>query len=137
MAVVVLANDGYLSIRLSHQNFFGTVMGADRASGVECPDYAALARAYGLRALDVAHPQDLPQVWEALNQEGPVVIQVHVDPRQEFSPKLKSRVDENGQFQTPELDDMFPFLPADTLQALRESALRVQSQARQAPSDPS
>lgn len=137
VAVVVLANDGYLSIRLSHQNFFGTVMGADRASGVECPDYAALARAYGLRALDVAHPQDLPQVWEALNQEGPVVIQVHVDPRQEFSPKLKSRVDENGQFQTPELDDMFPFLPADTLQALRESALRVQSQARQAPSDPS
>ena len=35
---------------------------------------------------------------------GPVLVQIHVDPAQGFSPKLKSRVDEQGRFLTPELD---------------------------------
>jgi acetolactate synthase-1/2/3 large subunit len=129
VAVVVLANDGYLSIRLSHQNFFGRVIGADRASGVECPDYVAVARAYGLPAVDITQPDDLPKLAQALAQPGPVVVQIHVDPAQEFSPKLKSRVDEQGRFQTPELDDLHPFLAPQVLQAIHESAAAVRSVA--------
>ncbi|RTL42083.1 MAG: thiamine pyrophosphate-binding protein [Burkholderiales bacterium] len=122
VAVVVLANDGYLSIRLSHENFFGRVIGADRASGVDCPDYVALARAYGLPAVDIATPEALAELPALLQASGPVLVQIHVDPAQGFSPKLKSRVDEQGRFLTPELDDMHPFLPADELQAVRDSA---------------
>jgi acetolactate synthase-1/2/3 large subunit len=122
VAVVVLANDGYLSIRLSHENFFGRVIGADRASGVDCPDYVALARAYGLPAVDIASPDALAELPALLQSRGPVLVQIHVDPAQGFSPKLKSRVDEHGRFLTPELDDMHPFLPADELQAVRDSA---------------
>lgn len=130
VAVVVLANDGYLSIRLSHQNFFGQVIGADRASGVECPDYVAVARAYGLPAIDIACPEDLPQLAQALAQPGPVLVQIHVDPAQGFSPKLKSRVDEQGRFQTPELDDLHPFLAPQALQAIHDSAAAVRAVVR-------
>jgi acetolactate synthase-1/2/3 large subunit len=128
VAVVVLANDGYLSIRLSHENFFGRVIGADRASGVECPDYTALARAYGLPAFDIRNPADLSLLDEALARPGPVLIQIHVDPAQGFAPKLKSRVDAQGRFLTPELDDLFPFLPPEELQAIHHSAAQVHAQ---------
>jgi acetolactate synthase-1/2/3 large subunit len=121
VAIVVLANDGYLSIRLSHENFFGRVVGADRASGVDCPDYVALAKAYGLNAVDIATPEELARLPELIGGTGPVLVQIHVDPAQGFSPKLKSRVDEHGKFLTPELDDMHPFLAPQELQAVRDS----------------
>jgi acetolactate synthase I/II/III large subunit len=128
--VVVLANDGYLSIRLSHENFFGRVIGADRSSGVECPDYVALARAYGLQAIDIRDEADLPRLADAVAGQGPLLVQVHVDPAQGFAPKLKSRVDAQGRFLTPELDDLFPFLPAEELQAIHASAEAVRALPR-------
>jgi acetolactate synthase-1/2/3 large subunit len=125
IAIVVLANDGYLSIRLSHENFFGKVIGADHDSGVDCPDYTALARAYGIRAIDIREAAELGGLASAVQDTGPFLIQIHVDRAQGFSPKLKSRIDENGRFLTPELDDLFPFLPPAELAAIHESAMAI------------
>jgi acetolactate synthase-1/2/3 large subunit len=50
------------------------------------------------------------------------VIELIVDINQEFCPKLKSRMGDDGKFITPELDDMFPFLPREILQEIRLSA---------------
>jgi acetolactate synthase-1/2/3 large subunit len=125
IVVVVLANDGYLSIRLSHENFFGKVVGADSGSGVDCPDYTAIARAYGLRTIDIRDGRALPQLTATIGQSGPVLIQVHVDRAQGFSPKLKSRIDENGKFLTPELDDLFPFLAPNELADIHAIAAQI------------
>jgi acetolactate synthase-1/2/3 large subunit len=130
IAIVVLANDGYLSIRLSHENFFGKVIGADRASGVDCPDYTLLARAYGIPAFDIRAAAGLQQLPNLLQKSGPVLIQIHVDRTQGFAPKLKSRIDDNGRFLTPELDDLFPFLAADELKAIHESAAAIRSKPK-------
>jgi acetolactate synthase-1/2/3 large subunit len=129
IAIVVLANDGYLSIRLSHEAYFDKVIGADRASGVDCPDYVLLAQAYGLPAVDIRTPEDLRQLAALIDGRGPVLIQVHVDRTQGFSPKLKSRIDAAGKFLTPELDDLFPFISAETLAAIHASAQEVRSQS--------
>jgi acetolactate synthase-1/2/3 large subunit len=125
VVIIVFANDGYLSIRLSHQNFFGKVVGSDRASGMECPDYTAVARAYGLRAFDLSTTSDLQRLPDLINAHGPVLIQIHVDREQGFAPKLKSRIDEHGKFQTPELDDLFPFLDVEELAKIHASASEV------------
>lgn len=129
--VVVLDNQGYLSIRQTHENFFGTVVGATPQSGVEFPDYARLADAYGIPATAIRTADDLPALDAALAQDGPALLHVHVDPQQEFEPRLKSRRDENGAFQTPELDDMFPFLDAPVLAAIREEAAAIRHGASQ------
>jgi acetolactate synthase-1/2/3 large subunit len=125
--VVVLNNRGYLSIWQTHENFFGRVIGATPESGVEFPDFAAVARAYGLPAATVVTEQELPQLDALLGTDGPLVIDLHVDPRQEFVPRIKSRVDAQGQFVTPELDDMYPFLDAATVQAIRDDAARIRA----------
>lgn len=117
--LVVIDNGGYLSIRLTHDNFFGRIVGATPASGVAFPDFARLATAFGLRTVDVRQTKDLPALDAALQQDGPQLLAVTVDPEPGFEPRIKSRALPEGGFATPELDDMFPFLPAEELAAVR------------------
>jgi acetolactate synthase-1/2/3 large subunit len=125
--VVVINNAGYLSIWQTHENFFGRVIGATPASGVEFPDFTAVAQAYGITAATISSESDLAELDRLMQQDGPLLLNVQVDPRQEFVPRIKSRVDENGKFVTPELDDMHPFLAPEVIQRIRESALLVKS----------
>lgn len=127
VVIVVLNNGGYLSIWQTHENFFGRVIGATPASGVEFPDFEAVAKAYGIKAATIRNEADLPYMDTLLQQDGPLLLNIVVDPRQEFAPRIKSRVDENGKFSTPELDDMHPFLPHGELKAVADSALTIQA----------
>lgn len=122
VVIVVLNNDGYLSIWQTHENFFGRVIGATPATGVEFPDFNAVAAAYGIKTALIQNEADLPALDELLTRDGPLLINVIVDPRQEFAPRIKSRVDEAGKFVTPELDDMHPFMDPAVLRAVRASA---------------
>lgn len=133
VVVVVIDNGGYLSIRQTHENFFGRIVGASPASGVEFPDFARIAGAYGLEAVSIAGPADLPALDEALGRRGPILIAARVDPAPGFEPRIKSRALPEGGFATPELDDMFPFLPAAELAAVREAARAVRAGASKEP----
>jgi acetolactate synthase-1/2/3 large subunit len=129
VVIVVLNNAGYLSIWQTHENFFGRVIGATPASGVEFPDFEAVAKAYGIKAATIYNEADLTRMDALLQENGPLLLNVVVDPRQEFAPRIKSRVDEYGKFSTPELDDMHPFLPAAELKAVADSALAIRATA--------
>lgn len=122
VVVIVLNNRGYLSIWQTHENFFGRVIGATPESGVEFPSFAEVARAYGIKGISIASENDLSKLDELLQENGPLLIDLHVDPRQEFMPRIKSRIDEHGKFITPELEDMHPFLPENELKAIRLEA---------------
>jgi len=124
---VVLNNGGYLSIRQTHENFFGKVIGATPASGVEFPDFTAVARAYGVQAATIQDASDLQELDRLMLQDGPLLLNVMVDPQQEFAPRIKSRVDENGKFVTPALDDMHPFLDPEVISAIRTSAQAIKA----------
>jgi acetolactate synthase-1/2/3 large subunit len=133
ITIIVLNNAGYVSIRQTHENFFGKVVGADAASGVEFPDYAKVAQAYGLQAVCLDGPDTLEDLRSWMALPGPTLIDIRVDPAQGFAPRIKSRVDEHGKFQTPALDDMHPFLPAEQIAALRAEALALRATSGQTP----
>ncbi len=65
-----------------------------------------------------------------LTQDGPYLIQIDVDPDQPFEPRLKSRMLADGTFATPELDDMFPFLPVEEVAAVRLEAAALRLRPR-------
>lgn len=127
VVIVVLNNGGYLSIWQTHENFFGRVIGATPATGVEFPDFNAVAQAYGVETALIQNEDDLAALDQLMMRDGPLLINVIVDPRQEFAPRIKSRVDEAGKFVTPELDDMHPFLNPAVLREVRESAEAIES----------
>ncbi|MER2553581.1 MAG: thiamine pyrophosphate-binding protein [Thauera sp.] len=130
VAIVLIDNGGYLSIRQTHENFFGRIVGATPTSGVDFPDFARIAQAYGLDAVSVATPADLPTLDASLARRGPVLIAARVDPSRGFEPRIKSRALPEGGFATPELDDMFPFLPPAELAAVRAEAAAVRARLR-------
>lgn len=110
LKIFILNNDGYLSIRSTQANFFKLLVGEGPESGVSFPDYAAVARAYGLPAttLDVTRPTD--HLAEILSRRGPELIVVELDRSQAFEPKLSSKRLPDGRMVTAPLEDMAPFL---------------------------
>ena len=127
VVVLVLANGGYLSIRQTHENFFGSIVGATPASGVEFPDFAAIAGAYGLEALRVAEQSQMQALDAFIASDGPALVHIDVDPAQNFEPRIKSRMLPDGKFATPELDDMFPFLSSDEVASVRNEGHAIRA----------
>ena len=115
LKIFLINNEGYLSIKSTHQNFFGEVFGSDPDSGIDFPNFVKIAKAYGINAYKISSYRSLNELDSILNKKEPALIELMVDTEQEFCPKLKSRMDDNGNFITPELDDMYPFLKREDI----------------------
>jgi acetolactate synthase-1/2/3 large subunit len=113
--IIVLNNDGYLSIRMSQGNFFKRFIGESARSGVSFPDLVKLAAAYGLPACRIEGADFARQLRAALDAPGPILCDVMIDPEQMFEPKLSSRQLPDGRMVSAPLEDMFPFLSREEL----------------------
>lgn len=115
--IFVLDNGGYLSIRQTQSNFFQQMVGESPASGISFPDITRIAEAYGLQTIHIGTSADFSLIEAVLNSPRPTLCHVEVDPAQEFEPRLKSRQLPDGKIYSPNLEDMFPFLPSEELQS--------------------
>jgi len=112
ITVFVLNNYGYLSIRLTQRAYFsGHLVGCDPTSGVGVPDFAGLASAYGLTYSSLRGHGDLERrLGQILQNPGPQICEVFLNPEQPFAPKTSSRRLPDGRMESAPLEDMFPFL---------------------------
>lgn len=129
IVIIVLNNGGYLSIRQTHENFFGRVVGATPETGVGFPEFYQVAKAFGVDSVRIAALADLGGLQNAMNRSGPLLIEMLVDKTQNFAPRIKSKLNDQGKFETPELDDMYPFLGETEIQNIREAALQIISKS--------
>ncbi len=112
----VLNNGGYLSIRQTQTGFFqGRKIGESPDSGVTIPQMEKVAAAYGIPSFSIRKRDDLDIIRRELGSDGPALFDVHLDPTQEFEPRLRSRILPDGKILTPNLEDMYPFLSAEEL----------------------
>ncbi|HKF24154.1 MAG TPA: thiamine pyrophosphate-binding protein [Candidatus Angelobacter sp.] len=111
----ILNNGGYLSMRLTQTNFFARAVGESASSGVSFPDMVKIGAAYGIPSIRVDRAQQFQDVESMLNEEGPSLIEVMLDPHQEFEPRLRARQMPDGTIVSPSLEDMYPFLDRDEL----------------------
>lgn len=120
--IIVLNNNGYLSIKQTHENFFGKIIGATPSTGVEFPDFTKLAETFGIpsKTLDNKNISDLGSLIKDIN--GPYLINIIVDPEQGFAPRIKARINADGKFEPLQLDDMHPYIDKDLLNQIRQSA---------------
>ena len=113
----IFNNNGYLSIRLTQDNFFpGNAVGAGPESGVTFPDFGKLAGGFDLPFVRVTRNADLQSAIRAtLAHDGPAVCEVVLDATQPFSPRVSSKRLADGTMVTAPLEDMFPFLSESEL----------------------
>ena len=113
LKIVLLNNNGYHSIRQTQSNLFSEhpLTGVNKENGVGFPDFEILARAFGIAYRKLDDLKDVPErVKEFLDTEGPCILEVLVDEKQNFEPKLASRRLADGTMVSPRLDEMYPFL---------------------------
>ena len=83
VCVVVLDNSGWISIKGGQQSVFGRTAWTDFLTpdgSVYSPDFAAIARAFGIHAEQPGAPDDVaPAVRRALASGGPSLVHVKVD----------------------------------------------------------
>ena len=110
LKIFVLNNSGYLSMRMTQSSFFGRLTGESAASGVTLPNMVKVACAYGIPSIRIDRESQLAQIDLALAADGPALIDVVLDPNQEFEPRSRARQLPDGRIVSPNLEDMYPFL---------------------------
>lgn len=123
--IIVLENEGYLSIKQTQTNFFGRSHGSGPASGVTFPDFERVLEGFDIpvTSLRTGKPWE-HELQLAVMNTGVRAVVVHLDPKQEFEPRLKSRATESG-IVSPPLDEMYPFLPEAVTDEIRNSARKI------------
>lgn len=123
LKIIILNNNGYHSIRQTQQNLFTgrPLIGVCDGNGLSFPEFEKVAYAFGLLYQRIDSTEYLDEkIRQALDTKGPVLIEAVVDERQNFEPKLSSKVHEDGTITSAANDDMFPFLPKEEYESVRQ-----------------
>lgn len=123
----IINNNGYHSIRQTQTNLFEPpLVGVCDGNGLSFPDLEKLAAAYNMRYVRIDKVDEIEEkTLEALAGNDPVLCEVVVSDKQNFAPKLSSKVLPDGRIVSPPIDDMFPFLEREEYDAIKASALEI------------
>jgi acetolactate synthase-1/2/3 large subunit len=106
--LILLNNDGYLSIKITQNTFFnGRYVASEKSSGVSFPNFEHVIKAYGLPYCSIRTNRDIqPTLNEFLSQDGPCVCEVFTDPNETHEPKVAAKLGADGKFIPGELKDI-------------------------------
>ena len=111
--IFLINNDGYLSIKQTQKNFFGKEYGTSPKSGLTFPNFIKIANSFGIKSYNLQLSDWKKKLKKIINLKGPLFVNIDVDTKQEFEPKLKSKTVKN-KIVTPSLENMYPFLSDET-----------------------
>lgn len=119
LKIIYFNNGGYHSIRQTQINLFKDrpLVGVSDGTGLSFPDMEKIAWAYGIPYLKVTTEEQIPEMIDFMENDGPVFCEIVVDQTQNFAPKLSSKVLPDRSIVSPEIDDMYPFLEREEYEA--------------------
>ncbi len=115
--IALFCNQGYALIRNTCKNYFdGYNVGCD-SSDLSFPNFEEIAHAFGIKYRHCKTPDDLDGTIEwMMSQPGPCLVEIDQLLSNPGVPRLMSKYHEDGTFSASSFEDMYPFLPPDTLQ---------------------
>ena len=117
---IILSNDGYNAIRQTNKNFFdGVYIGCDKKSGVSMPDFKKIAYAFGIpykKCENVCQLED--SIRWLIGEKGPLILEVDQLLDDPIFPRVMSKMNEDGTFYTPALQEMTPEISPELMEEL-------------------
>jgi len=112
LKIFVYSNDGYQSIQNTQDNLFNrNRVASDAKSGVSCPDFVKIGKAYGIKSIRINNHSDMKRkIKFALNYNGPIICDINAVKNLSLTPKLLTKRKSDGTLFSPPLEDMWPFL---------------------------
>jgi len=106
--LILLNNDGYLSIKISQNTFFkGKYVASEKNSGVSFPNFEKIIKAYDIPYCSIKTNKNIqPTLNEFLKQDGPCICEVFTDPDEYHEPKVVAKLGSDGKFIPGELKNI-------------------------------
>lgn len=118
--IVVFSNDGYNAFRQTCKHFFhGAYIGCTAGTGVSFPEFSDISAAFGLEFKCCERNRDLDEKLDWLfKTDHNCLLEIKQRLDDPVTPKVMSRLKEDGTFETPVLQDMYPFIDRDEYKEL-------------------
>lgn len=119
--IMVLNNNGYLSIRNTQKNFYGNrIHGVSPETGLHFPRLQDVARTFGLQYSKFWNRQNssYEELFDILNDPSPYILEFMCVANEEIIPSQNFKVVDGQRIQCG-LDDMYPFLSDEELEIER------------------
>ena len=115
--IVIFNNDGYLMIKHTQKALHaGRYSGTDKKSGVSCPDFTKLGKAFDMPTWQIRTWEDFDRVIPQFQGcAGPAICEVFMHPEQLFVPKLSLASRSDGSLVSPPLEDLSPLVSREVL----------------------
>ena len=110
--IFIFNNDGYLMIKHTQKNLFkGRYVGVNKHSGISCPDFYKIAKAFNIKYFSINSWKDFYKAVPLINKaKQPIICDVFMDPEQSFLPKLSLTLAADNKIVSPPLEDLSPVL---------------------------
>lgn len=117
--IFIWNNNGYASIRAMQRNTFnGHYVASEEGSGLTMPSLSKIANAYGIKTFVAKNNNEMCEILpQVLESEGTVLCELMVLPEETVSPRTKSIQLEDGSMISKPLEDMWPFLSENEIEA--------------------
>jgi len=120
--IIIFNNDGYLMIKHTQNMLFkGARTCVDQQSGVTLPDYRKVAHAFDFEYFTEDRVDDF------LAFEGQAIMEVFMNPDQEFIPKVRGMKLEDNTIQAGLLEEMSPLLPLEQIEQAMVAGINQRS----------
>jgi acetolactate synthase-1/2/3 large subunit len=98
--LIVLNNNGYLSIKLTQKFLFkGKYVASEESSGVTMPNFKKLINAYDLPYFSIKNHDEIDSVLKKfLKDNTPAVLEVFIDENEPHEPRVLPVLDKNKNF---------------------------------------
>jgi acetolactate synthase-1/2/3 large subunit len=106
---VIINNDGYLSIKITQESFFGgKEFASGKTNGVTIPSYEKLAYAFDLKYFTIRNNTEIDEVLQKMMAyDGPCILEIFSYPMERHEPKVTHKgIDANGKIIPGTLSDM-------------------------------
>lgn len=121
--IIIFNNDGYLMIKHTQKMLFGgNKTCVDAASGLGLPNYKKLAYAFDYEYFTET------EVEEFIKYKGQAIMEVFMDPEQEFIPKVKGLKQKDNTIVPGLLEEMSPILPFNKIEQAMISGINKKSE---------
>ena len=115
--IIIFNNDGYLMIKHTQKMLFkGDYVSVNKKTGIGLPKFERVMPAFGYKYYHLKIWENFNQVMAYfINEPGPACLEVFMDPEQDFIPKVKGVLKENGTLFPPPIEEMSPLLSLDEI----------------------
>jgi len=116
--IIIFNNDGYLMIKHTQKMLFdGNKTCVDKNTGLELPNYEKIAMAFDYKYFTEDN------IIEFINHSGQAIMEVFMNPNQEFIPKVRGIKQKDDSIKAGLLEEMYPLLPFDKIKDVMISGI--------------